>query len=80
MIQIKLERCPLKTNHKLQVSNARTFKVLQTIESNNYVIKLLLNFDINSTFDIKDLFIYKTQQFILDTHFETLAQLFLSLA
>jgi hypothetical protein len=45
MIQIRLEQYPLETIHKLQVSSARPFKVLQMIESNNYVIKLTLNFD-----------------------------------
>jgi len=50
------------------------------IESNSYVIKLLLNFDISSTFDMKDLIIYKTPKPILDDHFETLALLSLSLA
>jgi hypothetical protein len=43
------------------MSNARPFKVLQMIESNNYVIKLPLNFDISSTFDMNNLVIYKTQ-------------------
>jgi hypothetical protein len=61
MKQIRLERCSLKTSHKLQVSSARPFKVLQMIESNNYVIKLSLNFDINSIFDMKDFIIYKIQ-------------------
>jgi hypothetical protein len=60
MIQITPEQCPLKTSHKLQVSSARLFKVLQMIESNNYIIKLSLNFDISSTFNTKDLVIYKT--------------------
>jgi hypothetical protein len=60
MIQIRPEQCPLKTSHKLQVSSARLFKVLQMIESNNYIIKLSLNFDISSTFNTKDLVIYKT--------------------
>jgi hypothetical protein len=49
----------LETDHKLQVSSARPFKVLQMIKSNNYVIKLPLNFDISSTFNMKDLSIYK---------------------
>ena len=40
------------------------------IESNSSVIKLPLNFDINLTFDIKDLVIYKTQQPIFDTPFD----------
>ena len=31
MIQIRPERYPLKTNHKLQISSARPFKVLQMI-------------------------------------------------
>ena len=58
----------------------RLFKVLQMIESNNYVIKLSLKFDISFTFNIKELIIYKTQQPIPDDHFETLALLSLSLA
>jgi len=43
------------------MSSAWPFKVLQMIESNNYIIKLTLNFDISSTFDMNDLVIYKTQ-------------------
>jgi len=31
MIHIRLERCPLKTKHKLQISSARPFKVLVMI-------------------------------------------------
>jgi len=50
------------------------------IESNNYIIKLPLNFDISYTFDMKDLVIYKTQQSIPNVYFETLALLSLSLA
>jgi hypothetical protein len=50
------------------------------IESNNYIIKLPLNFDISSTFDMKDLVIYKTQQPIPDAPFETLVSLSISLA
>ena len=61
MKQIRLERCSLKTSHKLQVSSARPFKVLQMIKSNNYIIKLSLNFDINSIFDMKDFIMYKIQ-------------------
>jgi hypothetical protein len=69
MIQIRPERCPLETDHKLQISSARPFTVLQMIESNIYVIKLLLNFDISSTFDMKNFVIYKTQQPIPDALF-----------
>jgi hypothetical protein len=61
IILIKLEQCPLKTRHQLQVNSAKSFKVLQTIKSNSYAIKLPLNFDINSIFYMKDLVIYKTQ-------------------
>jgi hypothetical protein len=50
------------------------------IESNNYIIKLSLNFDISSTFNTKDLVIYKTQHSIPDVPFKTLAPLSLSLA
>jgi hypothetical protein len=79
MIQIRPERCPLKTDHKLQISSARPFTVLQMIESNIYVIKLLLNFDISSTFDMKNFVLYKTQQPIPYALFETIASLSLSL-
>jgi len=79
MIQIRLERCPLETDHELQVSSARLFKVLQMIKSNNYVIKLLLNFDISSTFNMKDLSIYKIQH-IPNASFDTPISLSISLA
>jgi hypothetical protein len=49
------------------------------IESNNYVIKLPLNFDISSTFNMKDLIIYKIQP-ILDAPFDTPTSLSISLA
>jgi len=79
MIQIRLERCPLETDHELQISSARPFKVLQMIKSNNYVIKLPLNFDISSTFNMKDLSIYKIQH-IPNASFDTPISLFISLA
>jgi hypothetical protein len=41
------------------------------IESNNYVIKLPLKFDISSTFDMKAFAIYKTQQSLPNDPFET---------
>jgi hypothetical protein len=53
--------------------------MLQMIESNNYVIKLPLNFDISSTFNMKDLIIYKIQP-ILDAPFDTPTSLSISLA
>jgi hypothetical protein len=63
------------------MSSARPFKVLKMIELNNYIIKLSLNFDdISSTFDMKDLVIYKTQQLIPGNLFETPNSLSLSLA
>jgi hypothetical protein len=49
------------------------------IESNNYVIKQPLNFDISSTFDMKDFAIYKTQQSLHNDPFETSYSLSLSL-
>jgi len=70
VIHISIERCPLETNHKFQVSSATLFKVLQMIKSNSYIIKLPLDFDINSTFDMKDFVIYKIQ-FISNAPFET---------
>jgi len=62
------------------MNNAKPFKVLQVIELNNYIIKLSLNFTISSTFDMKDLVMYKTQQSFLDDRFETFTSLSLSLA
>jgi hypothetical protein len=79
MIQIRPEWCPLETDHKLQVSSARPFKMLQMIESNNYVIKLPLNFNISSSFNMKDLSIYKIQP-IPNTSFNTPTSLSISLA
>ena len=55
---------------KTWVKNWVATKVLQMIESNNYVIKLPLNFDISSTFNMKDLSIYKIQP-IPDSPFDT---------
>jgi hypothetical protein len=52
------------------MSSDISFKVLQMIESNSYVIKLPLNFDINLTFDMKDLVVYKIQQAISDAPFD----------
>ena len=49
------------------------------IKSNNYVIKLPLNFDINSTFNMKDLSIYKIQP-TTDAPFDTPTSLSISLA
>jgi hypothetical protein len=49
------------------------------IKSNNYVIKLSLNFDISSTFNMKDLSIYKIQP-IPDAPFDTPTSLSISLA
>jgi hypothetical protein len=49
------------------------------IKSNNYVIKLPLNFDISSTFNLKDLSIYKIQP-IPDAPFDTPTSLSISLA
>jgi hypothetical protein len=49
------------------------------IKSNNYVIKIPLNFDINSTFNMKDLGIYKIQP-IPDASFDTTTLLSISLA
>jgi hypothetical protein len=41
------------TNHKLQVSSIRSFKILQMIKSSICIIKLLLNFDVSSIFNIE---------------------------
>jgi hypothetical protein len=79
MIQIRPEWCLLETDHKLQVSSDRPFKMLQMIKSNNYVIKLPLNFDISSTFNMKDLNIYKIQP-IPDAFFDTPTSSSISLA
>ena len=49
------------------------------IQSNNYVIKLPLNFDISSTLNMKDLSIYKIQP-TPDAPFDTPTSLSISLA
>ena len=77
MIQIGPEQCPLKTNHKFQISSAKAFKVLQIIESNSYIIKLPLNFDINFIFDMKKPVIHKLQN-IFDALLDTPLSLSLS--
>jgi hypothetical protein len=76
MKQMRLEQCSLKTSHKLQVSSAKPFQMLQIIESNNYVIKLSLNFDISFIFDMKDFIIYKIQP-IFNAPSETLTSYYL---
>lgn len=48
------------------------------IESNTYIINLLSNFGICSTFNIKDLIIYKRQQHIYDDPLKTFTILPLS--
>jgi hypothetical protein len=48
------------------------------VESNIYIINLLLNFDISSIFNIKDSVIYRLQHHIPDDSFETFISLPLS--
>jgi hypothetical protein len=79
VIQISPEQFPLKINHKFQVGSVRPFKVLQMNKSNSYVIKLPSNFNIISTFNMKDFVLYKIQP-IFNAHFENPDLLFLSLA
>ena len=66
MIQIIPKWCLQKPIKNLQRSNAKPFKVLQMIESNSYVIKFPSNFDISSTFNMKDMLIYKIQKHIFN--------------
>jgi hypothetical protein len=54
----------------LQTSNAKPYKVLQMIESNSYVIKFPSHFDISSTFNMKDMLIYKKQKHIFNDPYE----------
>lgn len=58
----------------------KSYKVLEMVDSDIYVINLPPNFSIGFTFNIKDLIIYKLQHFILDDPFESLTPLTLSFA
>jgi len=64
----------------LHASNVIPYKVLQIIKSNIYVIKLPLDFSIISTFNTKNLIIYKLQHPIYDDPFDIPTLLSLSLA
>ena len=59
MIQIRLEWFPSGTVKKLQAHSARPFKVLKRIGLNAYVIDLLHDYGISSSFNIEDLVAYK---------------------
>jgi hypothetical protein len=53
-IWIRPEQFPSETNKKLHTRNAGPFKVLQWVDPNMHV----LDFDINSTFNIENLVAY----------------------
>ena len=58
MVRIKLERFPTGTYKKLYPRSASLFKTMKKISSNAYVLSLLPNMNISSTFNIEDLTIY----------------------
>ena len=70
MIQIRLEWFPSGTVKKLQARSARPFKVLKWIGLNAYVIDLLHDYGISSSFNIEDLVAYKGPIVIPDNLFE----------
>ena len=59
MIRIRPERYPLGTIKKLQARSAGPFKVLKKLGPNAYVIDILSDYDISSTFNIVDLIVFK---------------------
>ena len=70
MIQIRLEWFPSGTVKKLQAHSARPFKVLKRIGLNAYVIDLLHDYGISSSFNIEDLVAYKCPLVIPDNLFD----------
>jgi hypothetical protein len=69
MIRIRPKRFPSGTVKKLQARSAGPFKVLKRIGSNTYVIELLSDYGISSTFNIEDLVAYKGPATIPDDPF-----------
>jgi hypothetical protein len=55
MIRIRPERFPSGTNRKLHARSTGSFKVLQRVGPNAYVLDLPHDFGISSTFNIEDL-------------------------
>ena len=70
MIQIRLEWFPSGTVKKLQAHSARPFKALKRIGLNAYVIDLLHDYGISSSFNIEDLVAYKGPIVIPDNLFD----------
>ena len=70
MIRIRLEWFPSGTVKKLQAHSARPFKVLKRIGLNAYVIDLLHDYGISSSFNIEDLVAYKGPIVIPDNLFD----------
>ena len=70
MIRIRPERFPSGTNQKLHARSAGSFKVLQRVGPNAYVLDLPHDFGISSTFNIEDLIAYHKPLPIPDDPFE----------
>ena len=68
MVQIHSERFPPGTVRKLHARSAGPFQILKKLNDNTYVIDLSKNFDINSTFNVKDLVDHKGPDFNQNTH------------
>jgi hypothetical protein len=69
MIRIRPKRFSLGIVKKLQARNASPFKVLKRIGFNAYVIELLSDYGISSTFNIEDIVAYKGPATIPDDPF-----------
>jgi len=58
MIWIRPKQFLSGINRKLHAYSVRLFKMLQRVDPNVYVLDIPLDFDISSTFNIKDLVAY----------------------
>ena len=63
MIRIRLERFPSGTVTKLHARSVGPFQILKKLNDNAYVIDLLKDFDISSTFNVENLLDYKCSDF-----------------
>ena len=59
MIHIRPKMYPSGNVKKLQACSAGPFKVLKKLGPNAYVIDILSDYDISSTFNIVDLIVFK---------------------
>ncbi|GLT53539.1 hypothetical protein SLA2020_268040 [Shorea laevis] len=70
MVWIRPEWFPFGSVRKLQARSAGSFQLLKRVGSNAYVIDILPNYGISSTFNREDLVAYRGQPVIPDGPFE----------